>query len=85
MEGTYKPLHTSPDNMNTRSTTSKLDSVEEQLKKIQDDIVGFNGKLDTKLDEKLDKKLDVKFNKSEQRLIEKMMGMPTWGIPEENH
>jgi len=90
MKGTYKPPHTSLDNMNTYSNTSKLDSVDEQLKKIRDDIVGLNEKLDTKLeekklDEKLDTKPDEKLNNFKWRLIERLMGMPTLGIPKENH
>jgi hypothetical protein len=38
-----------------------------------------------KLDEELDTELDGKLNKFEQRLIEGFMGMPTWGILEDNH
>jgi predicted nuclease with TOPRIM domain len=44
--------------MNTHSTRSKLDSMEDQLKKIKNEIVRFNEKLDQQLDDKLDKKLD---------------------------
>jgi hypothetical protein len=42
MKGTYKPSHNSQDNMNTHSTTNKLDFMDEQLKKIKDDMFGFN-------------------------------------------
>jgi hypothetical protein len=56
--------------------------VEDQLKKIQDELNGFNEKLDKKLDEKLDEKLSTT---SKKMLTEKLMGMKTQGIPEENH
>jgi len=53
MKGTYKTPHTSPNNMKNSSTTSGLDCVDKQLKKIQDEISAFNETLDKKLEEKL--------------------------------
>jgi hypothetical protein len=90
MKGTYKPPHTYPINKNTHSTTSKLDFVDEKLKKNQDYIARFNAKLHMKLDEKkldkkLDKNLDENLNNFKQIFIESLMGMPTEGILEENH
>jgi len=52
-DNTYKPPHTSTDNMTTHSTIGRLKFVEYQLNKIQDNING--------LDEKFDKKQDEKF------------------------
>jgi hypothetical protein len=76
MKDTYKPPHTSPDNMNTRSTTSKLDLWKNNLRKFR---MNINEKLDKKLDEKLEKFKKMRFN------FKKLMGMQTQGIPEENH
>jgi uncharacterized protein YfeS len=81
MKGTYKPPHTSLNNMNTHSTTSMLDCVDEDLKKTQDEISGFNETLDKKLDEKLEENL----NNFQKIFMENLMGMQTRGIPEENH
>jgi hypothetical protein len=67
MKGTYKPPHSSPDNMNTHSITRRLDYIEDQLNKIQEDITWFN--------EKLDNEMDEKFNNFENMLNENMMGM----------
>jgi hypothetical protein len=53
MKGTYKRPHTSLENMKTCSTTSKLDCMEDELKKIQDNIASFNKKLDNSMDDKL--------------------------------
>jgi hypothetical protein len=67
--------------MNTFSTTSRLDCMDDQLKKIQDEISGFNAMLDKRLDEKLEEKLE----NFQQTFLEKLKVMQTRGIPEENH
>jgi hypothetical protein len=46
--------------MNTLSTTSRLDCIDERIKKIQDEISGFNVMLVKRLDVKLEEKL-IKF------------------------
>ena len=58
MKDTYKHHHTSFQNMNTLSTTSRLDCIDERIKKIQDEISGFNVMLVKRLDVKLEEKLN---------------------------
>jgi hypothetical protein len=52
MKGTYKPPHTSPENMNIHFITRSLDYMEDQLNKSQEDITRFDEKLDNEMDEK---------------------------------
>jgi hypothetical protein len=60
MKDTYKHHHTSFQNMNALSTTSRLDCIDERIKKIQNEISGFNVMLVKRLDVKLEEKL-IKF------------------------
>jgi len=37
------------------------------------------------LDQNIFEKLDEKFNNFRKVLMKNLMGMPTWGVPEQNH
>jgi hypothetical protein len=64
MKDTYKPPHTSLDNMTTHSTIGRLDFVEDQLKKLQENINGLDEKWDKKLDKNWMRSWRKKFNKT---------------------
>jgi len=77
MKGTYKPPHTSPNKMKTHSTTTILDYVDKQLKKIHDDKIVFNEMLDRNMDENLEEK----FRNIKNMNIDKLIDIQNQSIP----